>query len=202
MKKDFFKHLPKSRYFEIVPKFQQERVQNYTTLVLTIIALIFFGLFAINPTISTITNLQRQLDDSRLVYQKLSEKRANLLTLQQAYTSLENDLPYLFAAIPEKPTLTLLIGQLQALAKDKNLTLSRIQTYQIELTKENDASLKYSSFAFAVDLEGTYEQLSQFISDIARTERILIIDTLSISAHTEKKGLLVLNIRGKAYFKR
>src|SRR3989344_147063 len=152
MKKDFFKHLPKSRYFEIVPKFQQERVQNYTTLVLTIIALIFFGLFAINPTISTITNLQRQLDDSRLVYQKLSEKRANLLTLQQAYTSLENDLPYLFAAIPEKPTLTLLIGQLQALAKDKNLTLSRIQTYQIELTKENDASLKYSSFAFAVDL--------------------------------------------------
>ena len=72
----------------------------------------------------------------------------------------------------------------------------------VEHAKENDASLKYSSFAFAVDLEGTYEQLSQFISDIARTERILIIDTLSISAHTEKKGLLVLNIRGKAYFKR
>ncbi len=63
-----------AKYLELLPDFKSEKAQKYTTIILSLSASIILGIFAVSPTISTIANLQRQLEDDKFVEQKLQEK--------------------------------------------------------------------------------------------------------------------------------
>ena len=62
------------KYLELIPDLKKEKAQKYITIVLTLATVIMLGLFAINPTFSTIANLQKQIDDNNFVQQKLQQK--------------------------------------------------------------------------------------------------------------------------------
>ena len=82
-----FKKLQQKKYFQMLPDFKEERTRKFTTLVFTLLALSFFGLFAISPTLSTIANLNKQLSDNEFVDSQLQNKINNLYTLQQDYVN-------------------------------------------------------------------------------------------------------------------
>ncbi len=197
-----FKSIKAQKYKELLPDFQEEKTQAFTTLILSIISLSIFGLFAIQPTVSKITELHKQLEDDLFTEERLTEKINNLGQLYQKYNELSSDLPIVYAAIPQNPDAASLLGQLQAIGKRDNVIILKLQTSQVELSKEEEAGSKYSSFAFSLDTEGSYEQLLSFIESLAKFERIISIDAISINTSTEQEGSLGLNIRGKAYFKK
>ncbi len=102
--KNYFENLSTSKYREylkLLPNFHEENTRIITTLILTFLAMSFFGIFAINPTLSTIVTLKKQLADSQLVHEKLGTKINNLSSLQQQYTQLSSELPVVFEAIPQ-----------------------------------------------------------------------------------------------------
>ncbi len=185
-------------YLQFLPDFKEERVQKFTTLVLTLVALSFFGIFAINPTISTIVKLQKELADNNFVDQKLQQKISNLTTLQQKYTALQNDMPFILAAIPKTTQIPLLAAQIQSVAKNSNTDIQNFQTFQVEV--ENPTSKKtYSSFSFSLSAEGNYDNLSNFLQNISSMQRIVSIDILSLIKKTGGGGLL-LTLKGRAFF--
>lgn len=197
----FIKKVPKN-YLAIIPSFKEEKVKNFTTLVLTLITLSFFGLFAISPTLSTIAQLKKQLADNKLVDQKLSEKITNLGTLQQKYKLLENELYLVALALPQKPNSAYFLGQIQALSESSGLSITSIQTYQVDLTRPKDLKDKYSSFAFAIEGEAkSYQDIATFAKSILNFDRLISVDMLTATSKTEK-GVLKMNIRGKAHFKK
>jgi hypothetical protein len=61
---NIFANLYTSKYFEKLPDFKEKKIQAFITIALTLIALSFFAIFAINPTLSTIANLQKQSEDT------------------------------------------------------------------------------------------------------------------------------------------
>ena len=189
------------KYKELLPNFQEEKTQAFTTLILSFVALSFFGFFAISPTISKIIELNKQLEDYQFTNQRLSEKINSLSILYQKYTTLLPDLPIIFSAIPQKPDAAFFLGKTQTVSQAHNINLRKLQTSQVELFKGSEGASKYSSFSFSLDAEGSYDQLLSFIGALAKIDRILSFDAITISASDEHKGLLVLNIRGKAYFK-
>lgn len=197
-----FKSIKVQQYKELLPKFQEERTQAFTTLILSFIALSFFGFFAISPTLSKITELHKQLEDNIFTDEKLTEKINNLGMLYQKYNAITPELPVIYAAIPEKPEATTLLGQLQTISKRQEVNLTKLNTFQVELSKTDDGISKYSSFAFSLDAEGSYDQLLAFASALGKFERIISIDSITINASTNQEKSLVVNIRGKAYFKK
>lgn len=66
--KDLLKNT-KIKYLQLLPNLKGEKTQKFTTLILTFFALSFFGLLAINPTISTISELNKELEDNKFVDQ-------------------------------------------------------------------------------------------------------------------------------------
>ncbi|MDP2649894.1 MAG: type 4a pilus biogenesis protein PilO [bacterium] len=195
-----FKRIPKN-YLAILPIFKEEKVQNFTAIVLTFLALSFFGLFAINPTLSTIAQLQKQLSDSKMVDQKLTEKISNLATLQKKYNLLEKDLYSVFLALPEKSNAPYLVGSIQALANKSNLRILRVQSFQVDLTKPKGLDLNYSSLAFSLEGEGkSYTDVANFMNTLLNFDRVVTIDMVSANSNPEK-GTLKVSIRGKAHFK-
>lgn len=189
-----------NKYLEIFPKLKEKNTQKFTTLVLTMVALIIFGFFAINPTLSTIALLKKELKDNQEVAEKLDQKIKNLSMLQQRYSAISDDLPKIFSSIPQTPDITTLIGQLQALSRQNNITITRLQTFEVELPKKGTND--YSEFTFSLGIEGSYENLLNFMTDMSDFDRIITLDNIFIGKAAGKENVLQLDIKGKAYFKR
>lgn len=202
------KDFSRSKYLELLPRFKEKKTQKFTTLILTLAAFSFFGFFAISPTISTITQLQKELEDNRYVNSKLEEKIKNLTLLQQKHSILKADLENtLMAAIPVGPKVSYFTGQIQAISQNTNVVLSGLQINEVELTKTlfpgvllDDDPNNYSYFAFFIGASGSYNNIINFLSVLSSFDRIITFDNVSVS----KGGndTFRVSVRGKTYFKK
>lgn len=206
-KSNLLRYLPKSKYEELIPALKSQKAQQFTTIVLTILAFCFFSLFAVTPTVTTILDLQKQVDDSDFVNQKLTEKIVNLNTLQRKYTELSTTIPLIFAAIPLTPNTNDFAGQIQALASDSNVTLAQFNITKIDLYSNKPPTLiplggtTLGTFDFSIEAHGSFIQLKTFMNSLAHFERIISIDSISINKPDEKKSDYTANIKGETYFK-
>lgn len=191
-----------SKYLELMPDFKQEKTQKFTTIVLTLLASIVLIIFALNPTLSTISNLQKQLSDNKFVEQKLEEKINNLSILQEKYAEVQPDISIVLDAVPQNPAVVDLVAQVQSVASNTNLTLVGFQTFQVETTPGSVIGKKYSSFDFALSATGDYKSMVIFMNQLVNIQRILTINNLSISKKVNfDTQTLQLSVRGTAYYK-
>lgn len=191
------------KYLELLPNFNQEKTQIYVSIVLTLIASILLGIFALSPTLSTISKLQKQLEDDKFVEQKLQQKINNLSLLQQAYASIEQDLPIIFNAVPEKSEIPLLAASIQALANESGVRIINFQTFPVEVSDRAVSGKKFSSYDFTITVSGEYQNMLTFMSKLTNFQRITTLGNIAISKTIDiNKTNLQLTIRGSVYFKK
>lgn len=201
------KKVAKHIYSGKVPNTKKEKTQAIATLLFSLFGIAFLGYFAISPTLSTISQLRKELEDSILVDKKLDEKISNLAILQQKYAGIESDIPYVLSAIPQIPNVPTFIGQIQTLAQNSRVSIVKFQVFRVELTKVNESTPKpvgtadYSTFAFSLSAEGPYDTIARFLSDLTNFNRIISIDSITIGSKNGRAGEVQLNIDGKAFFK-
>ena len=200
MQDNIAKDIVKRKYFPTLPYLNQERTQKFVSIVLTLLALSLFGFFAINPTISTILKLQKELSDSKFVYDQLETKIKNLSELRDEYASLQNDLPTIVDAIPITPNAHLLFAQIQTIAKESNIKIRRLQNFEIEVLKNSKVPGKqYYSYSFSIAGDGSFKDISNFASILTNMQRIIDIGVFSITSQQSQS--LGFNIQGTAFFK-
>jgi Tfp pilus assembly protein PilO len=183
------------KYLELIPDLKKEKAQEYITIVLTLATAIILGLFAINPTFSTIANLQKQIDDNNFVQQKLQQKINNLAVLQEKYNSLQPDLSIVYDAIPKITMVPIFIAEVQAIAKNSSLTITSLQTSEVKLSNQTPDN---SSFDFTITANGTYHDMVKFLDTISHFQRVVAIKDISISTQS---NALMLSFQGTVYFK-
>lgn len=199
----YFENLSNSKYrqyLKLLPDMRKENTRLITTLILTFIALSFFGIFAIEPTLTTIIELQKQLDDSEFTHQQLQTKISNLSTLQQKYTALNPDLPIVEDAIPKVAAATKLTGQIHTLTKEYNLSVRNLRVAEVTLTAGKTQGPNGLSYVFNLEAAGTYEDMMEFAANVAQFNRIVTVEAISIGRDPRNEEL-VMNIRGRQYFK-
>ena len=166
-KQSFLSGLSRKRYLEVLkslPTLQKERVKEYGTLIMTFFALSFFSIFAINPTLSTITDLRKQLSDNQAADKALKTKISNLAALQQSYANLTPDLIYVETAIPKNPKVIELLGKIQGLGEQSNVSIIALQVSEVSLLSSQKGLAKKGktvqapSFSFLVRVRGSQEQ--------------------------------------------
>ncbi len=199
--KKVFKNIKYDRYYkEILPYLKKEKNQQYFAVILTLSASIFFALFAINPTLSTVTHLRREVLDSRSVNKKLSDKISNLSSLSQEYQVIQKDIPYILDAIPNQPESLVLTAQIQSIAQSSEIKLSNIEISPMSLDVPESTSS--SLLIFDLSADGSYESIKKFVSNLIDMQRIVSIDTISISKPEITIDDVKLSIKGSAHFKK
>lgn len=191
-----------NKYLILLPNFGNKNTKKFTTIILTLIAVSLFGLFAINPTLSTIARLQKELEDNQFIDNSLRQKISNLSVLQQKYSALQNDLPIILNTIPQDSQIPLVMGEIQSLVKQSNIQLESLQNFQVELVKNNDINNKYYSFEFSVSGFGSYDDISKFINSLASMQRLIDIKALAINRQTDTNVSLRFTLRGIAFYKK
>lgn len=187
-------------FLSIIPGLKEKRAQQFTTLALTLATISFFGIFAINPTFGTISDLQKQLDDNTFVHQSLQKKIANITTLQQSYTNIQDILPPLYDAIPKSLSIDIFVGQLHTLAGISNVQLTRVQTLPVDISPQTLAA-KYTTYEFTVEAQGTYADLMKYVSNVANFSRLMTLETVTMSHVGKVDNTFRMQLRGKTYFK-
>ncbi|OGH48212.1 MAG: hypothetical protein A3A51_04270 [Candidatus Levybacteria bacterium RIFCSPLOWO2_01_FULL_39_10] len=197
--KVYIKNVDYKKYYrQILPYLKKEKNQQYLFIILTLSASIFFALFAINPTLSTIVRLRREISDSQFVNEKLTQKVNNLSTLTSAYQDIEEEIPFLLDAVPANSDAPILVGQIQTLAEEHAVVFTNISISPINL--KVDSATKSSVLNFELVGNATYENIYSFLRDLINMQRIVVVDGFSLSKNDES-GNLDINIKGSAYYK-
>lgn len=188
-------------FLALVPAFQQKRAQQFTTLSLTLITIAFFGLFAINPTLGTISDLQKQLDDSQFVNNALQKKIANITTLQTQYVQIQPLLDPVFAAVPTDPAVDTFVGQTHQLALLTNVQLNRVQTLPIDISPSASSKVKYLAYTFSIEGQGDLPSLQKYMALLASFNRLITFEMVTYTRVGKIDNTFRATYRGKTYFK-
>ena len=200
--RNYFENLSTSKYrayLKLLPDMKKDSTRVATMLIFTFIGSSLLGIFAIDPTLSTIIQLHKQLEDSKFVQQQLTTKINNLSTLQQQHDLLTDDLPVVFDAIPKNSSVPTLVGQIERLAKEKNISITYLRVGKVQLNKIEQQDKNAPSFIFSLGAEGSYDQMIDFATSLTRFNRIVTIEYISLIK--DPNGVLILTIKGKEYFK-
>ncbi len=205
LKEDLLHTVPKKTYLEYLKlqiRIRGEKTKEYSAIILSLAALSFFGLFVINPTLSTITVIRKQLTDAKLLNEKLEKKIKVLDSLENQYNRLETGRPLVFNAVTTDPQVIPLLGKIETLSRESNLTIVRLDVSKVELTKSEGQG----SFLFSVRARGVYSDMEKFLDRVVAFDRIITLEEVSISKEDSPASLLNENIRvlqmsGRAYFK-
>jgi Tfp pilus assembly protein PilO len=202
--KSYFQNLSAARYkdyLKLLPNMQEESSRLFITLALTFGALSFFGIFAINPTLTTIADLKKQLADDTMVDQQLGTKLERLSALNQQYDQLGPNLERILRAVPQNADVPLMSAQIAALGKKHNLTLTTYRVAQVQIAGAQK-NTKVQSFIFTVQAEGSYPNMIAFASELGNLQRIITVESMEIARDEQSRsGGLLLTIRGRQYFK-
>ncbi|MBP6913161.1 MAG: type 4a pilus biogenesis protein PilO [Candidatus Levybacteria bacterium] len=169
----------------------------YLYIVFTLFSVSFFGFFILRPAISTITNLQKKLEDNKSVYNALQKKLAALHNLDSEYSQIKPDLPMVYNAIPITPDIPTLTRQVETLASKNQVELRALTVSPLQYYPQ-DAGGKLYGYTITVEVTGGEQNVNTFIENVTNFQRIISIQ--KITTGKTDKGQLELSFSGKAYF--
>lgn len=189
-------------YIKSLPNFRQERVQSYATIILTLSAICLFGLFAIAPTLGTISTLNKTLSDHKFLADSLQTKITSMSTLQSQYLSLAPRLSILYAAIPKTPGTSTIAGKLRALANKSRLTTLQLSVSDIEVATSKKPGNILTPVSIKAVFQGDPKDFESFAKQLVAIDRLITLDEIGLSRQKTQDGYnYQLNLSATAYYK-
>lgn len=187
-------------YMRLFPVLKKERNKQYGMLIFTFATMTFFGIFAINPTLTTIAELKRTLKDAQFVENQLSTKIKNLSILQNQYTQIAPDLNTVEHAVPTTAEATVFMGQLQTIVTQSGVRLDSVEFGG--LTLNAIPPVDKGSFTFKIQIQGTFSQINAFLTTLTSFDRIVVLDVVSIAKQSAGEATITMVAEGAASFKK
>lgn len=188
----------KKEFNSLIKKQGKQKIIAYLYVIFSLAAVTFFGLFAIQPTLSTISELHKEKEDGEFTLQQLKTKNQSLQRLSSEYQQIETDIEKLYEAIPTSPKIPELVRKIEILTNTNNLAIQSLTTGAIELYPTTRAGAQLFSYTINISAIGTEGSINSFIQELINIDRIISIERLS--SGTAEQGLFSTTITGRAYF--
>lgn len=190
-----------SRYFTYIqPVLKIPIVKSYGGIILNLLALAIFILFAIKPTVETILVLQKKLEDSNQVLEKISQKSENLSLAKKNYSSMDSTVKSkIQTAVPTSVSLKTLTTSLEDAASRNEASISALQIQPLTIQSMSSTDKKLKEVSFTYNVEGSYTNLVNILKELQTTVRVISINGLTLNK-TESNSNLLMSVTGKAYY--
>lgn len=187
-------------YTYIKPVIQHEIVRSFLPYIFSLTTMTVLIFFAIRPTISTISNLQKSLDNNKEVLARIEQKAQNLTEGKQNLQNLDTQtVSKINNTLPQNPSVPYLIASLQnSLGSSASISALQIQPVTLYESSSLPSEKKLDEVSFAFNIQGAYPQLLATLDKLSRNPRLISIESIILNKQTE--GALVLSVTGKAYY--
>jgi len=188
----------KKEFYSLIKNQGKQKIITYLYIIFSLAAVTFFGLFAIQPTLATISELHKEKDDGEFTLQQLKTKNQSLQRLSSEFQQIEPDINKVYEAIPTSPKIPELIRKIETLANKNNLAIKSLTTGAIELYPTTRAGVQLFSFTVNISAVGIESSINIFTQELVNIDRIISIERLS--SGTAEDRLFSTTIIGRAYF--
>ena len=180
----------------------------FLELILTLVTVSFFAIFALRPTLLTITELLKEIKTKEETATKMATKIQNLQQAQTLFTQEEPRIKLLETAVPNSPAPDTFVRQIEGLSVSHPINLLGISIGEVTLVGEEKVRRtsdeleklpgEAKGISFSMSLSGDYQNIISFLSDMEKMRRPVKIDAINIlSAETEEGQNLVLVVTGR-----
>ena len=170
-------------------------------LFFSLVAIIFFAVFAIQPTLKTMTELVKEIEDKRALSEKMDQKIASLSTAQNQYQEYSDQFFLLEEAIPRSANLVDSLKIIEKLAGENNLVIESINLSDVpdDLDIATSDNAERVILTFNINIVGDYLDMRQFVEALMNSRRMLIVDQINFSlANDQAYQYLTATVRVNA----
>jgi Tfp pilus assembly protein PilO len=206
-RKDYLRY--RSYFLNIVNAYKRRQdLKAFLELILTLVAISFFALFALKPTLLTIIELLREIEKKEETVDKMNTKIQNLQQAQTLYIQEEARIKLLETTVPGNPAPDLFVRQIEGLATSYPVNLLGITIGEVTLLGEEKEKRSKSELeplpegskgiTFSISIAGSYQGVVNFLSALEDIRRPVKIDALNIlSPQLEETQNLILVVTGR-----
>ena len=171
----------------------------------TLGAVIALAVFAIRPTLLTMSQLLKDIEDRKKTSADLTKKIAALSTLSTEYPSVKNDIVLLHTVIPSTPDFEGFMRRLERVAADRSLLIVSLQVATLpKETTDTQRAPELTAFTVSVNFRGDYSQVRDVLNDLLTIDRFVTVDSIVLNAKRDeiaKSNVLLTTVNLRiAYF--
>ncbi len=185
-------------YLRVKKIYAQPTTKASLALILSLLTVSFFGIFAIKPTLKTIAKLKKEVDVQKEIKDKLAKKINDLQTAEINFSSIQKDIIYLDRSLPQQAEFLRFAKQINYLTYTNNLKIVQASFGKFSLINEEVKS-QTNPIDFDFKLTGDYEGMESFLSGLEQIDRFTILDSMNISSKKGKEGIL-LELKGQIFW--
>lgn len=138
----------------------------------TFILISFFAIFAIKPTIFTISSLIGEIKSKELLTSQLKTKINNVILAQDAFSQVQEKYDLIESCLPTTPHFSQAYEQLNGITSQQQLLLNKIN---FTLDQEN------TFFSTSISTTSSYSAITSIISDLTHNRRLIKVNDININ---------------------
>lgn len=189
---------------------QSKKQKTYTSLGLSLILILIFGIFALRPVLLTVIELREKLSQGQKANARLDEKIQSLSLAQVNYEKVKTELPLIDAALPKDPKILDFLNKVDFLAKKNELLIDKVQAQGISLQSQTKAANETAQdnqdtarnpreITLSFNAKGYYPNLRSFLNELQALERAVNLDEIGIEKPKDEDNLN-LSLKGMVYY--
>lgn len=190
-----------SRYYVYIkPVIGNKYVRSFAPYIFSLLSLIIFTIFAIRPTVITIIELQKNIQDNQAILKLLEQKSRDL---GDGKRNLDNIDPAIKEKIntklPTSPAISNLINNLQSsalgVASVSALQVQPVTIYDNKVSQTGQLNLEELAFSF--NTQSTYSGILTVLDNLSKSPRLINLTNVVLNRNKDGTGL---SISGKVYY--
>lgn len=164
-------------------------------LILSILVVILFALFAIRPTLLTMADLVKEIDDKKELSKQLDVKLASLASAKEQYDLYQPHFYLLDEAIPRSFDVVNTLKKLEKLAGEGELVIDSMSLSTVpekinqELLSNYFEDYQREFLTINVKVVGSYLQIRDFVEKIMNLRQLIVVDQVMVERITESNNL-------------
>lgn len=174
-------------------------------LFLSVSVVIFLAIFAIRPTLVTMSELVKEIEDKRKLEIQMAQKVAALSTAQAQFTSIENRLSVLEESIPRGGNMVYTLKVIEKIASGQNLIITNMTLLEIpqDIPLEKPLTeLERKSLPIQLSVVGEYTSIREFTEQLRNSRRSFVVERITFATEDNRgqKTLEATILLGAPYF--
>jgi len=184
-------------FLNIVQVYQRRTdVKEFLEILLSLATISIFSIFALKPTMVTITELVKEIRKKEGVVKQLDSKISTLATAQRVFSEQQANINLLDLALPKTLSPETFSRQMEGIANVdgisfKGMTVGKAVlagTDTSKLSKEESRAIPQGASAavFSANYSGSFESISSFLKHLESMRRPPILVSSAISKSSSK----------------
>lgn len=182
-------------YQKIRLAYQRPEIKASVEVILSVFAVAFLLLVAVRPTLATVAELRKKIEDYEIVDKKLSNK-INQLTRAEKNLRENSASLYLFEkAVPNNFDYAGLAKRIEIVAVEEGVILESLNFSRVDITgeevtdekKDKKKSFIEGEFTLVFSLNGEEVKIVSFLEKIEKLDRVIKLENVLIKKVEDKE---------------